>query len=329
MWRVLAMLACACAVLGAGAARAQDAGPPTAFCFDFDRLGADGADLIDGTSAPDHVATFGGDDLVHAFGGADCVSGGAGSDTLVLGPGDDEGLGRGGHDALDGGPGSDALLGGLGADRLFGGDGDDLLADDPSDRAQDLLDGGAGNDRLQAGLGADVLRGGPGDDTLYAANGAVDAVDCGDGRDRAFADRGDRVERCEAIVLGARPAVRRTPPTGTGRTTFRLSWDGTGAARVEPAGYAPARAGCARGSWRIRVAPGRATLRWTGRLRPCPGRYTWRVTALGAPGERVDCETATDRLSVKGSPPESGCARRETVGEASFAVRAAATSASR
>jgi hypothetical protein len=317
MRRVCGMLALACVLLGVGPAYAQETAAP--FCWDFDRIGSDGAERLDGSSAADHLAAFGGDDHVHAYGGADCVSAGAGNDEIELGLGDDAGLGRGGHDLLDGGPGNDVLYGGLGADRLFGGDGDDLLADDAVDRARDVLDGGAGNDELRAGLGADVLLGGDGDDELHAANGAIDELDCGAGTDRAFADRGDVVTGCEEVVTGYRPAVRVKRAV----RTFTLSWDSESPARVEPAGYPPVRAGCARGSWRIRTTMGRATLTWAGRRPPCPGRYLWRVVTTDAEVERVDCETAAGRLLSKGAPPERGCARRETIGEASYTVAGA------
>ena len=312
MSRVIAMLALACAAVGVAPARAQEDRTPAVFCFEFDRLGDDGPDRIDGTSGADHIAAFGGDDHIHGFGGDDCVSGGAGNDELQLGPGDDEALGRGGHDLLEGSSGNDTLLGGLGADTLDGGEGDDVLVDDPVDRARDVIRGGPGNDRLHAGIGADVLDGGPGDDTAFVANGAIDRVDCGDGIDGAYADRGDVLISCERVVLGYRPPVRRTPSTGSRETTFRLSWDGGADVAVEPAGYAPARAGCVRGSWRISVAPGRARLRWVGRRRPCPGRYTWRVTRVATDASPDYCETAADAAR--------GCARRETVGEASYTV---------
>ena len=138
-------------------------------------------------------------------------------------------------------------------------------------------------------------------------------VECGDGHDRAFVDRGDVLSGCERPVYGYRPAVRRAPVRGSRRTTFRLRWDAVDTSvALEPAGYAPRRPGCRQGSWRVRMRTGEATLRWVGRFPPCPGRYTWRVVATDADGTRVACESG-GRLD---------CARRDVVGEAAFTVGA-------
>jgi Ca2+-binding RTX toxin-like protein len=64
----------------------------------------------------------------------------------------------------------------------------------------DVLTGGAGNDRLTGGLGFDRIAGGPGNDRIDARDGKHDRVDCGAGRDTAFVDPGDTVNRnCELV----------------------------------------------------------------------------------------------------------------------------------
>jgi hypothetical protein len=167
----IGLLAAVAALATAGPSHAQAPAAP-AFCFGFDLLGGDAAELLEGTSGPDHVAGFGADDDIHTYGGEDCASGGAGDDHLRLGPADDDGFGRSGDDLLEGGPGRDALVAGPGADTLRGDEDADLLRDEPGDRDRDVLDGGAGDDVLRAGAGGDVLAGGTGDDVLHAANGA-------------------------------------------------------------------------------------------------------------------------------------------------------------
>ena len=101
-----------------------------------------------------------GDDLIRSSGGQDCLSGG------------------GGRDKLEGGTHRDALLGGPGDDRLVGG-------------------GGA--DRLVGNAGRDTLDGGTGADSIDAADGVPESVRCGRGRDRAVADRADRLLGCERV----------------------------------------------------------------------------------------------------------------------------------
>jgi hypothetical protein len=82
---------------------------------------------------------------------------------------------------------NDPLTGTVGNDRLYGLGGNDVLR------------GLAGNDLLVGGSGKDRLFGGAGGDTLLAADGNVDLVDCGAGRDAATVDRSDRVSACERI----------------------------------------------------------------------------------------------------------------------------------
>jgi Ca2+-binding RTX toxin-like protein len=101
-------------------------------------------------------------------------------------------VGLRGNDRLGGLPGDDCLFGGPGSDRLSGHDDDDRLS------------GGRGNDRLRGGPGRNRLLGGPGNDRLNGVNRRIDRLECGRGRDRARADRGDRVRGCERVRRGAR-----------------------------------------------------------------------------------------------------------------------------
>lgn len=89
---------------------------------------------------------------------------------------------------LDGGAGNDQLYGDAWSNEIRGGAG------------SDVIDGSVGNDILIGGPGRDRISGGAGADIIYADDGAVDAVDCGDGRDLVRADPGDVTVRCERVV---------------------------------------------------------------------------------------------------------------------------------
>jgi Tol biopolymer transport system component len=66
---------------------------------------------------------------------------------------------------------------------------------------RDVIFGLGGNDTIAGRGGNDDLFGGPGDDVLLARDGRTDHLDCGPGRDRAVADRLDRVSRtCERVA---------------------------------------------------------------------------------------------------------------------------------
>jgi Ca2+-binding RTX toxin-like protein len=97
-----------------------------------------------------------------------------------------------------------------------GGDDDQLFAGG----MQSQISGGSGRDHLAGSMGPDLLSGGRGRDTMISGRGkdSVFAVDhkrdlikCGASRDGAFADRRDKVGRCErvdrATRLGGDPVV--------------------------------------------------------------------------------------------------------------------------
>lgn len=116
--------------------------------------------------------------LVGSFAG-DRLLGFAGHDRL---------LGLAGNDCLIGAAGNDVLTGDRGKDKLLGGAGNDVLT------------GGAGNDALTGGRGKDKLSGGGGNDVINAKDGKIETINCGKGRrDRAIADRRDRLVGCERV----------------------------------------------------------------------------------------------------------------------------------
>jgi len=120
-------------------------------------------------------------------------------------------LGTAAGDALLGGRGNDRLRGLAGDDCLSGRRGDDRLF---GDAGNDRVSGGSGDDRLSGGKGTDRLDAGAGDDRLDAADGEPDILQCGRGRDRARADRADRLIGCESkkvMATGARAAWLARP----------------------------------------------------------------------------------------------------------------------
>jgi Ca2+-binding RTX toxin-like protein len=63
----------------------------------------------------------------------------------------------------------------------------------------DRLSGGDGNDRIDGGDGRNRYLGGAGRDVIDAANGSVETISCGTGRDVVRADAGDRLRGCERV----------------------------------------------------------------------------------------------------------------------------------
>ena len=195
-------------------------------------VGTSGGDVIEAGSGNDNVQGVAGDDCIVGDVGVDTLAGGDGADELsggtehdVMdgGTGDDKLLGDAGQDTLTGGDGGDALSGGTGFDDLDGGAGDDKLFGQAD---SDALNGGAGNDRIEGGDSADRISGGSGNDVLLAgaandiitdaagenrvdagggadvisvSNGKRDVVNCGAGKDRISADRGDKLKGCEKV----------------------------------------------------------------------------------------------------------------------------------
>jgi Ca2+-binding RTX toxin-like protein len=117
---------------------------------------------------------------------------------LILGlSGDDYLNGHTDGDILWGNEDDDTLLGDYGPDLLLGGSGIDLLM------------GESGNDRLWGGFGPDTFHGGDHDDELISieADGEIDHITCGSGRDRVIARPDDVVTdplECERVIRIAR-----------------------------------------------------------------------------------------------------------------------------
>jgi hypothetical protein len=191
-------------------------------------------DIIAGTDISDRIRAGSGDDVVDARAGDDCLFGQKhhdvmdaenGNDVLSGGPGRDKMLGNAGADRLRGGAGMDRLFGGggndrltgrakrdyltagRGNDRLIGGSGrDSLVGDRGNDRmsgksGNDILRGNQGSDRINGGKGRDLIIAARGRDRVNVADGRIDHVSCGSGRDRATADRFDRLTNCERVRL--------------------------------------------------------------------------------------------------------------------------------
>jgi Ca2+-binding RTX toxin-like protein len=170
-------------------------GPASADSRPAWKTGTSGDDKILGTNCPDRVRALGGDDFVNARGGSDVVLGGAGDDGAASGShkalyGDSPYMradsAKDGDDVIRGHGGDDSLYGFGGDDRLLGGGGDDEIS--AQENRYDLAGGGSGT--LSRNPGRDIVRGGPGDDLIFAKDGRKDRVDCGDGRDTVFFDRG-------------------------------------------------------------------------------------------------------------------------------------------
>ncbi len=192
-------------------------GPPGGGGAPGSEAGTPGDDVLSGTAGADRICGLAGDDVINALAGSDTLYGdqcgatagassfglvgmaavGDGNDRLRGGEGNDKLYGSGGADTLQAGAGNDRLAGGLGKDQLVGSAGKDGL---DGGAANDSLNGGSGADSLKGGKGSDRLLGGAGADSISAKDGKRDRVDCGKGRDKVKADRGDRLIGCERIT---------------------------------------------------------------------------------------------------------------------------------
>jgi Ca2+-binding RTX toxin-like protein len=126
----------------------------------------------------------------------DYIKGTQGVDNISASFGKDEVWAEGGADIARGGPGQDKLIGdsdidsSTNNDRIYGNSGDDVLT---GEAGSDYLNGGGDDDTIHA-QGAylerkDTVLGETGDDTIYAHDGIVDSIDCGDGFDEVDYDR--------------------------------------------------------------------------------------------------------------------------------------------
>lgn len=150
-------------------------------------LGLRGNDRLDGGGDGDRIGGGADDDRIEAGNGTDLASGASGNDAVGGEAGNDTLRGLAGNDRINGGPGRDHLDGGAGRDVLRGFSGNDRLV------------GGGGGDRLDGGSGRDSFAGGAGADRLLARDATRDALNGGSGRNRAVADRVDRVSRVAVV----------------------------------------------------------------------------------------------------------------------------------
>ena len=166
--------------------------------------GTPGDDVLRGTADADRISAFAGNDLVYARAGGDDIRAGAGNDGVRAADGGDVAYGGRGNDLIAGGDGADRLKGGSDSDRVNGGDGPDRAS---GNKGADDVSGGEGDDSLFGGWGADRVYGGSGNDELHAlaADGDVDLLQCGPGRDKAWVLRAERprtqIVGCEVIYL--------------------------------------------------------------------------------------------------------------------------------
>jgi Ca2+-binding RTX toxin-like protein len=183
---------------------ANPPGPKPGACAN-DQNGTAANDTLNGTDFGDNLFGFAGNDTLNGLGGDDCLTGGTGNDRLNGGEGKDTLEGNSGNDVADGGNGADKGSGGSGRDRMSGGAGNDSLNGQSGNdtlsggTGNDKLSGSTGNDKISGGSGKNTYSGGPGKDTISAANGRVEKIDCGSGRDSVRADRKDKVKHCERV----------------------------------------------------------------------------------------------------------------------------------
>jgi Ca2+-binding RTX toxin-like protein len=173
--------------------------------------GGSGTDSLGGAIADDTLLGGGDRDFMEGGPGADAIDGEAGSNVAN---------GAFGNDTLTGGDQVDSLNGGADEDTIRGGDGGDGIT---GASGRDQLYGQAGEDRIEGGLGQDRIWGGEGGDNIVAADGQVDEIECGDGRDVVRADGDDKVDDdCELLIarVGNRytevPVEQRRPAVGIG-----------------------------------------------------------------------------------------------------------------
>ncbi len=169
--------------------------------------GTEIAEILTGTGVDDGILGAGGTDTIDGLSGDDCLFGQVGNDLVIGGPGDDNAngdrdndtvngddgadsvRGQNGNDKVNGGAGNDPkVTGGAGDDKVFGGSGDDFVKGD------------GGNDKLDLGSGADFVHSGGGADEIDAADGDMDTIICGTGKDVAHVDPEDKVDKdCNTV----------------------------------------------------------------------------------------------------------------------------------
>ena len=100
-------------------------------------------------------------------------------------------------DTMTGASSADEMRGRAGMDRMRAAGGNDTISGGLGD---DVVRGGTGADTISGDEGLDRLYGDAGSDTIYTAGAYGDQVDCGNGTDKAYVDRADRVVNCEEVI---------------------------------------------------------------------------------------------------------------------------------
>ena len=137
---------------------------------------------IKGTSAPDVIVAWDGDQVINGRGGNDRICSGAGDDRVMGGSGSDRIEAGAGADHLEGGNGSDVLFTGAGIDLVRGNRGNDRIV--AGDGKRDFADGGLGDDFVSGGPGSeDRVIGGVGNDRLFGGQGSGDVLRGDHGKD--------------------------------------------------------------------------------------------------------------------------------------------------
>ena len=142
---------------------------------------------------------------------------------------------------------------------------------------EDFLDGGGGADEVTGGGGFDFVRAGTGDDKVFAQDGVVDRIICGDGNDTVSADAIDILTGCETVQLPAVPP----PPPPPRRPRRPRRRHRSCRSRVRSRGPRPSSRATRRSSSSPRRLPARrSSASWTrrpGRPAPRPARWPPRT----------------------------------------------------
>jgi Ca2+-binding RTX toxin-like protein len=222
--------------------------------IDLESVGDD-FETIEGSNFDDTLFGSDADDLLRGHNGADVIAGRDGADTI------DEGSVPNGRDTFSGGDGAndrifyslrtsgvDVSLDGTRNDgaageqdnvsgsfeHIGGTNSRDVLTGNGQANTidgfggPDTINGLGGNDTLSAGAGNNGITAGTGNDVVFARNGQIDDVDCGDNTDTDTLDRDpseNRIDGCERVTVGV---LRLTPKAVSGRAgevaQLRLSW---------------------------------------------------------------------------------------------------------
>ena len=206
--------------------------------FDDVLLGSDRAEAFRGLNGNDVIGAGGGNDVVDegsAPNGADTLSGGTGTgDRVSHGT-----RTTGGVDVSPDGVRNDGATGeqdnvSVTVENIGGTNLRDVLSGSSLANTidgfggPDTIDGLGGNDTLSAGAANNSVVGGTGNDVIFARNGQIDNVDCGDNTDTDTLDRDtseNRVKGCERVQVGALRLAPKAVHAEPGRIArVKLSW---------------------------------------------------------------------------------------------------------